>query len=379
MAFQIGRRGFVGGGLATLAAPAAAPGDSPWRTQAPYWEKEIPQIMTEYHVPGLSIAVIENAKIVWRRGFGVKDVESKVPVTTDTMFEAASMSKPVFSYAVMKLWERGVIDIDAPLTKYTPVKFVDDPRLDLITARRVLCHTTGLPNWRSKDDPLRINFTPGEKWSYAGEGYHYLQLVMTGLVGHTDSSQCKTMEDGYHVCATDFGDYMGERLLRPFGMISSGYVWNHVIEKKMSRPHDKDGRPMKQNKSSAVDVARYGSAGALLSTPSDYARFLIEVIDPKPADAVRLKRDTLNAMVHPQIDLPVPADYPFHRASWALGWMILRPEGGDLISHGGDNDGFHCQSVASLERKSGFVVMTNGERGYELIGKHLKYLVSSFV
>jgi len=90
-------------------------------------------------------------------------------VGSDTVFEAASTSKPVFAYAVMKLCERGLMDLGAPLTLYTAERFVpNDPRLDLITARRVLSHTTGLPNWRSADDPLVISFTPGERWSYSG-------------------------------------------------------------------------------------------------------------------------------------------------------------------------------------------------------------------
>ncbi|HWN93506.1 MAG TPA: serine hydrolase domain-containing protein, partial [Methylomirabilota bacterium] len=106
--------------------------------------------MQESHVPGLSIAVIKDARIAWRGAFGVKDVESREPVDRDTMFEAASMSKPVFAYVVMKLCEKGVVNLDTPLTRYTPERFVpDDPRLDLITARHVLSHTSGLPNWRS--------------------------------------------------------------------------------------------------------------------------------------------------------------------------------------------------------------------------------------
>ncbi len=100
--------------------------------------------MAKAIVPGLSIVIIKDAKLAWRRAYDVKDTESKAPVDDDTVFEAASMSKPVFAYAVMKLWEKGVINLDTPLTHYASQRVLQgDPRLDLITARQVLSHTSG--------------------------------------------------------------------------------------------------------------------------------------------------------------------------------------------------------------------------------------------
>ena len=148
-------------------------------------------------VPGVSIAVIRDARIVWTGHFGVRDRVTGVPVDDATVFSAQSMSKPVFAYRVMKLCEQGVLDLDAPLTRYTREIFVkDDPRLHDITTRRVLSHTTGLPNWRTPGDPLRINFTPGSKWSYSGEGYHYLQSIVSRVTGRIDETQCGTFEWG---------------------------------------------------------------------------------------------------------------------------------------------------------------------------------------
>jgi CubicO group peptidase (beta-lactamase class C family) len=96
-----------------------------------------------------------------------------------------SMSKPVFAYAVMKLCERGVLSLDAPLTKYTPERFLEgDPRLDLITARHVLSQTAGFQNWREEGDgQLKIYSTPGERFQYSGEGYSYLLSVVTHVTG----------------------------------------------------------------------------------------------------------------------------------------------------------------------------------------------------
>jgi CubicO group peptidase (beta-lactamase class C family) len=151
--------------------PAELKDGTPSKSLIADLEKQIPQLMEEAKVPGLSIAIIKDGKLLWRQGFGVKDVASKEPVDNETVFEAGSTSKPVFAYAVMKLCENGVMDLDTPLTKYTSERFLkDDPRLDFITARHVLSHTSGFQNFRSMKKPLKIQFTPGEKWHYSGDG-----------------------------------------------------------------------------------------------------------------------------------------------------------------------------------------------------------------
>lgn len=313
-------------------------------------ENQIPKWMHEFMVPGLSIVIIKDAKLAWRRGFGVRDSASKGPVDNNTLFEAASMSKPVFAYVVMKLCETGVIQIDTPLTQYTSERFLEgDPRLELITARHVLSHTSGFQNWRSDNEPLQIHFTPGDKYLYSGEGYNYLQTVVTRLLGQP------------------FDAYMRTRLFEPFGMASSVYLWNDTFARRMARSHDTKGEPSgetygKKTPSFAA-VARYGSAGALLTTPTDYAKLVIEVIDPKPGDAFRLKKESVKEMLRPHVKLE-GGQYP---ASWALGWQIFHNQKRDFIFHGGDNKGFHCGTVASVEGKSGFVAMTNGDNGPEIL------------
>ena len=355
-------------GGASLLGTLACSKDARWRERIADLERRIPQMMAEFKVPGLSIAVIRDASVAWRRGFGLRSRASSAPVDDDTIFEGQSMSKPVFAYRVMKLCEMGVLDLDAPLTRYTPERFVEnDPRLDLVTARRVLSHTTGWPNWRSKDDPLRFNFTPGDRWLYSGEGYHYLQSVVTRLVGHVDPTRCGTFEMDYRVCATDFGDYMTANVLKPFGMTRSGYVWTEAIGKNQAGAHDKDGTPFARRRSTAIDVARYGSAGSLLTTAGDYAKFLTEVMAPKPADAFRLNGASRTEMLRPQVavpDSPIPAQ-------WALGWQVWRLDKGQAIAHGGDDDGFHSLSAFFPAQRSGFVVLTNGDGGVDLIWKHL--------
>jgi CubicO group peptidase (beta-lactamase class C family) len=152
---------------------------------------------------------------------------------------------------------------------------------------------------------------------------------------------------------------MKARLFDPLGMTASGYAWTDTLGRRMARPHDPNGKPFDNKKSDSAGVARYGSAGALLTTPTDYAKFVIEVINPKPSDATRLTGESLTEMLRPHVKIE-GGRYP---ASWALGWQIFHNANRDFIYHGGDNEGFHCAACASIAGKSGFVVMTNGEKG----------------
>lgn len=319
-------------------------------------EKQIPKLMEEAIVPGLSIALIKDAKLFWTKGFGVKNSVSKEPVDNDTVFEAGSMSKPVFTYVVMKLCEKGVINLDTPLTEYAQKPFLEgDARLELITARHVLCHTSGFQNWRRVNNPLKIHFTPGEKFFYSGEGYSYLQSVVT------------------HLAAQKIEPYMKTNLFLPFSMTSSGYVWNDTFEKHAAQPHDEKGKPFENEKRTEADAARYAAAGDLHTTPTDYAKFLIEVINPKPSDAFRLNKESLLKMLRPQVKVD-------DSSSWALGWKIQHTEKGDFIQHGGHNDGFCASAAASVAGKFGFVIMTNGENGFKVIRHEiLKKVMKRFI
>lgn len=309
-------------------------------------ERQMPVWLRESHVPGLSIAIIENATVAWRHAFGLADAVAKTPVTTDTMFEAASMSKPVFAYVVMKLVEQGVLGLDVPLVRYTPDRFLDgDERLELITARHVLSHTTGFQNWRSDKSALAIHFTPGSQYMYSGEGYNYLQTVITRLLGRP------------------FETYMAERLFEPFGMKSSCYLWTEAAARNMARAHDGDGKPADNPRPNSASVARYGSAGALLSTPGEFASFVCAVIAPPAPDAFHLGPERSKEMLRPHVRIE-GGMYP---ASWALGWQIFHNDKRDFIYHGGDNAGFHCSAVASVAGKSGYVAMTNGENGADVL------------
>jgi CubicO group peptidase (beta-lactamase class C family) len=225
----------------------------------------------------------------------------------------------------------------------------------------VLCHTTGLPNWRSSNTPLGLAFTPGEQWSYSGEGYWYLQTVITHLLGRVDPDKCSTFEDGLRVCATDIGDYLKANVLNPFGMSMSGYTWNPDYETRAAQGHDSDGRIRSpRRRASAVDAARYAAAGGLHTTATEYARFMIEVLDPRPPDGHRLGRQMRDEMIRPHVKVD-------STSSWALGWQVFHGKFGDVISHGGDNPGFKAFVVASVAHNAGWVILMNGDNAGPII------------
>ena len=121
----------------------------------PEWQDLLPAWRREAAVTGFALAVVAEGRVAWSAGEGRKRAERPDPITADTVFEAASLSKPLFAAGVLALVERGVLDLDAPLADYLPEPYLTaEPRLPLITARRALCHTSGLPNWRASGKPL---------------------------------------------------------------------------------------------------------------------------------------------------------------------------------------------------------------------------------
>jgi CubicO group peptidase (beta-lactamase class C family) len=323
-------------------------------------EALIPELMAQGAVPGVSIAVIKDASVAWHRELGVRDAVSRAPVDEHTVFEAASVSKTVFAYAVMQLRDRGTLSLDRPLTAYTPERVLEnDPRLDLITARRVLSHTSGFPNFRTRDQPLRIQFPPGERFEYSGEGYWYLQSVVTHLIGMVDRGRCGSYEAGLEVCATDIDTYLKRNVLRPLSMNTSSYVWNETLERHSARPHDSAGKALPLARPTATDAARYAAMGGLRTTALEYANFLIEILAPRAVAPFRLSDVTRREMLRPQVKVD-------DTNSWALGWEIHHGPRGDLIQHEGGQTGFLAFTAASLDRRSGYVILTNGANGWKV-------------
>ena len=327
----------------------------------------VSKLLKETRTPGLSLAIIKNGEVTFNKGFGVKDTSTNEPVTTETTFEAASVSKTVFAYAVMKLVEEKVLDLDTPLSKYYPELFADgDDRFRIITARHVLSHTTGLPNWRNDSEPFGFNFDPGQDYRYSGEGFYLLQTVLTHLKGKTYPDECGTFEMGVKVCGTDIGDYMSQNVLTPLGMDSSHYIWTEERAKHSASPHDDKEGVIKKGHQGVVDMARYASAGGLLTNATDYSKFLISLFHGKDNDEYRLSSSAISQMLTPQIKMKPEQQFDGCTA-WALGWGIQERAGGNVIVHSGGQSGFRSLVMASIEKRSGFAAFTNGDNGGRVV------------
>ena len=312
-------------------------------------EKDIPELMKKGGVPGLAIAVIRGGKTAWVHGFGVKDAKTGQPVTEETVFEAASLSKPVFTYGVLKLVEQGKLGMGVPLTTYLTKPYIQgDERLKKITARIVLSHRTGFPNWRDKGAPLTIHFTPGERFSYSGEGYVYLQHVVEQITGKK------------------LNDYMTESVFTPLGMRDSSYVWRRDFDKRTATGHNAEGAPVPLWKPTEA-----GAASTLNTTVKDYALFVDAVLTGKG-----LTSATLREMEKPQIALDPECRNCTERAPkelsktlfWGLGWGIQRTKQDDELWHWGDNGAFKAFVMAAPKTKAGVVMFANSENGLA-IGK----------
>ena len=229
-------------------------------------DSAVPCLLNKYNVPGAAMAIIRDGELVYSKGWGVKRMGESAQINGQTIFPAASLTKPAFAYGAMKLVRDGRLDLDRSLSDYLDDPYIQgDDRLQKITARMVLSHTTGFPNWRpgrwtGSPKPLKIQFEPGTKFRYSGEGYNYLQLVVENITGR------------------QLDIYMKDAVLNPLGMHDSTFVWDEALESVIAVPHNRWGR--------AVDKWQWRpekpmASGTLFTTILDYARFMSAMLSTK--------------------------------------------------------------------------------------------------
>ncbi|MEJ0032805.1 MAG: serine hydrolase domain-containing protein [Bacteroidota bacterium] len=200
----------------------------------------------------------------------------------------------------MKLAEMNVISLDQPLSSYYPELFADgDPRIKQITARQVLSHSSGLPEWRS-GNPIQFHYDPGTGFEYSGEGYYLLQTVISHLKGKMFDQPCEVFEADTKFCATDIADYMKQNVLLPNGMTNSTYEIDYPTAKNVATPHDQQSKPYTKGPFNAPALARYASAGGLLTNAKEYSKFLIDIFRPKENDPFLLNAASVKKMLEPQ-------------------------------------------------------------------------------
>ncbi|SDG47874.1 serine hydrolase domain-containing protein [Mucilaginibacter gossypii] len=311
-------------------------------------------------LPGLSIAFISKGKIVYHRALGVTDIKTKTPIDEQSIFEAASLSKPVFTYWVMKLVDRGILNMDTPLYKYLPYPDIaQDERYKLITARMVLSHQSGFPNWRFftadsslhvKQGDLYLNFKPGTAFNYSGEGFLYLGKV----VAHLLNCSLQNMEPLFE-----------REVAIPLHMPHSSYTANPYILKHKVRGHH-DGHIDPANglnwpiiPSISIDSNTFNPAASLHTNALDYAAFLIALMNDQG-----LSTNSIHEMFRQQLTVPLPED--FRKAgysAWGLGIAIAQIPSGAIYLHSGNNGNFQSAFMMDKARQSGYVFFTNCDHG----------------
>ena len=387
-ALLVGSAALIAGSAASARADTGAPcpdGNAAWIPSEDL-VRELPRLMRIAGVPGAAIAVVDRGRLAWSRSFGVKNILTGDPVREDTLFEAASMTKPVFAYVVMRLVDEKRLDLDKPLVAYRrPGNLGDDPNLELITARHVLAHSTGLPNWAS--EPLVTRSAPGSRYTYSGEAFIWLQLVVETIMGMGLGSvmQAKLFgtagmahssfgwdaeiassavfghsepPEGEEVLPPQPTRELGDRLLRVASRRRKPIAsWTYEDSVAAMRETDPETVP------STHDLL-VNSAGGLLTTASDYAKFMLLMMDRPGRAAWEISDAARQAMLTPRLDVRG------RDISRGLGWELEQSSAGPLFQHSGSNYGiFKTLGVGDARTGRAIVVFTNAANGNALAAR----------
>ena len=300
----------------------------------------VSDLLTASKTPGAALGVVDSGErtIVTAGNRG----DRRGPVQHDTIFAAASLTKPVFAAGVMALVDDRVLELDRALSEYLPdPSLFEDERSSSITARMVLSHTTGLPNWRDGSDDrvhpddgrLSLRWDPGTRWGYSGEGFSYLQRVIERL------------------CAVPISDYLAEAVLRPLGMTDTTFAWPAENDPRLAIGHTEAGDPRSPFRPPAAKAA----AGGLFTTAPDYLRFLEHC----------LMREHRMFVDQAQID---------DQLAWGLGWGIEIDEERAVWQWGND-PGYKNFVIGRPTKQVGVVVFTNGDRGAEVYAEVVRHVL----
>ena len=329
-------------------------------------ESLVPGLMKELHVPGVSVCLFQGGEKAWSKSFGVKDARTLEPVTGETMFEACSMSKPVFAYAVLKLAEEKKLDLDKPLAYYLDEDFVSIAGYrNTITARMILCHTSGLPNWRKgeeeTDGPLPLHFEPGTRFGYSGEGYYYLQRVVERITG------------------LPLDVFVKKTLFDHLGLKHMSYVWTKEYDSTIASGHDTAGHFLQKTR-----YEHPNAAYTLYTSAEDYAAFIGAILNTNSRERSIVSAALLHEMMKHQVEVNTrePISRPGRAKGvgvyWGLGWGIDSTVTGNIIYHSGANrSGFRCYCQFNYSERTAIVIMTNGLNGSDL-WRRIVYKIGDF-
>jgi CubicO group peptidase (beta-lactamase class C family) len=304
-----------------------------------------------YNIPGVSLALIKDGQMVYHKTYGVTNTMTGDKVNSNTLFEAASVTKPVFSFAVQRLAERGVIDLDKPLYLYLPYEDIaSDDRYKLMTARHVLTHRTGFPNWRwmNDDGKLNLRFTPGTDYNYSGEGFEYLKMVVEKITG-------KKVEQ-----------VLQEEVIEPIGLYHTFFSKNDSLQSMVAYGHF-DKLPSNNNLPESP-----GMAYSMHTEAAIFTRFMIYMLEQKG-----LKQQTYDTMFqkHSDYNYDPGEEKPKIPAYMGESLEIRETHFGKSFGHGGNNGDFKCKFEVYKDLKMGYAIFTNSNTSDALLEALRKFLV----
>lgn len=295
----------------------------------------VPGWATEHHVEGLAIAVVRNGDVELLRSYGTST--SLTPLSDDTVYEAASLGKPVFGHLVTRLADEGLLDLDAPLEGYAPELFMDgDPLSRSITARMILSHTSGLPEVGGTDPVVPIS-EPGTEFRYSGSAYRLLQRVVQDLTGRT------------------LNDLSRQYVFEPAGMSSSGFVWSDDYGDRLAVGHLDDGTALEPTTSSQAHAA-----SSLYTTPADYAAFVAYSMRNAGDGIGPSGSATTDQMVEPVVKIT-------DEISWGMGWGLQATDPHPSFWHWGSNPGYRSYVVGYPQEQLAVVVLSNSEGLFRIV------------
>lgn len=314
--------------------------------QKPSLDQTIASLLTQHHVPSVSIAEIEGGRIVLLKAYGMQSADAVA--TTSTLYNVASMTKPVSAETALRLISRDVFSLDEPMyATWLDPDIASDPRSKLLTTRICLSHLTGFAsNWRSDTgNTLQFKAVPGTTYLYSGEGYEYVSHFVQKKTGENLAENARKL------------------VFDPIGMKDTSYQREPWFEGRIAIPADAQGEWLKP-RFAPEPVA----SDLLYTTPSDYARFMLSVMRNEGLrSAIAAERSRVQFSLRPVICPKVGTGSCPEEVGPGLGWQVVKISGKRYLTHTGHDPGLYTFGYLSADSKSGIVIFTNGERGSQLV------------
>ncbi|GAB3638938.1 hypothetical protein GCM10027422_45290 [Hymenobacter arcticus] len=315
---------------------------------------ELTALLQRHGVPGMQV-VYTKGKTVEAYNLGVREAGTSQPVTAATTFEAASLGKEMLAYVALRLLDRHLLDLDKPLLQYAAYpRLQGQARAARITARMVLSHTAGLPNWAEnptspgwKTSALVVKYAPDSCWNYSGEGYTFLQKTLENITG-------KPLE----TLAT-------EEIFKPLGLKNSSFEWRESFAATASAGHDGAGKP------SPIDHFTEPNAGfSLYATAADYSRFLQALRTGQGLRPATAKLLLIAATPADRCGQPTTAADPY--IAWACGVGLATTSQGLAQWQWGDNGNFKGFFMTLPGKQESLLIFTNSANGPKLMDEVLR-------